>query len=700
MRFFICLSAIFLLATLSGCHDESSVSNIDPKTGSSDSAEPVRRHGNPYRAELTRLALQGLDYSSGRVQVDESSREEVLTGIASSSTQLFEQGKNALQSNRVIESVGLLTKAVILDSRNPIYLEALGSALRVKGKTTFAEAAFRTAIDINPESANAHEQLGLLLSGSVDRFDQAIASYETAAELDPENGHVYSRIAILNYYQNRIEQSKEYVRLAQTNGYVVPEQFINLLDGKANPAARSNGGGIPNVGAQTRVDLGNAAPGNETTAIASEFSEDNIVTGWNDYRSGIRSGFALSTDGGDTWQDFLVRPPGPNQNATEGDPMTAADNRTGTLWVGAISFGGGGGVYVARKRAADANFEPAVMAEVSSGADKCWMAAGPNPSNAEETRLYVGYNEGLLVSTNEGDSFIGPTPFSEFGLGWLPRVGPNGELYISYWDVFDGIKLVRSFDGGATLEPPVRVATRMDVWGIDGTRFPGSFRVAPLATMAVDPNDGTIYVSYFDTTNIVSGNSNVDVYLTKSTDQGSTWTTPIVVNTDAAVPGDQFFSWLEVDTTGRVHLLFYDTRSVSQNDGQFGATIEAYYAFSDDQGDSWTELVLTPEPFNSADDGFGDGFIGDYLGMAVTGSTAIPCYLSTQDGVSNIYIHKITNDFLLGDLNGDGFVNLLDVDPFIDLILNLEFDKAADFNGDGTVDLLDVAGFVSLQQGS
>ena len=82
--------------------------------------------------------------------------------------------------------------------------------------------------------------------------------------------------------------------------------------------------------------------------------------------------------------------------------------------------------------------------------------------------------------------------------------------------------------------------------------------------------------------------------------------------------------------------------------------------------------------------------------MAVTGSTVWPCYLSTQDGTSNVFVHEITNDFLLGDINGDGAVNLLDVAPFIDLIANGEFDKAGDINGDGAVDLLDVAGFIDL----
>ena len=53
-------------------------------------------------------------------------------------------------------------------------------------------------------------------------------------------------------------------------------------------------------------------------------------------------------------------------------------------------------------------------------------------------------------------------------------------------------------------------------------------------------------------------------------------------------------------------------------------------------------------------------------------------------------------DILLGDVNRDGAVDLLDVSPFVDAILSGEFIPEADINGDGTVDLLDVGPFVQL----
>ena len=54
---------------------------------------------------------------------------------------------------------------------------------------------------------------------------------------------------------------------------------------------------------------------------------------------------------------------------------------------------------------------------------------------------------------------------------------------------------------------------------------------------------------------------------------------------------------------------------------------------------------------------------------------------------------------LLGDVNLDGSVDLLDVAPFVSLISTSTFQPEADINQDGSVDLLDVGPFVTLLVG-
>ena len=140
---------------------------------------------------------------------------------------------------------------------------------------------------------------------------------------------------------------------------------------------------MPVIGPQVRIDPGGGTEAaNETTASVSEANPLEIIAGWNDWRLSqgteiINSGFSLSLDGGQTWSDFLIRPPAQYQSTVEGDPMTAFDPRTGTIWAGAISWDYPSNcLYVARKDPGDTEFQPAVAARLG-GLDKCWMAAGP-----------------------------------------------------------------------------------------------------------------------------------------------------------------------------------------------------------------------------------------------------------------------------------------------------------------------------------
>lgn len=81
-------------------------------------------------------------------------------------------------------------------------------------------------------------------------------------------------------------------------------------------------------------------------------------------------------------------------------------------------------------------------------------------------------------------------------------------------------------------------------------------------------------------------------------------------------------------------------------------------------------------------------------------AVAVTANDTTIGNTSNpVSIDFEVENFDLGDVNRDGFVNLLDVAPFVDLLGSGDYQFEADINGDGVVNLLDVGGFVDLLGG-
>jgi tetratricopeptide (TPR) repeat protein len=634
----------FFAAALCGCARA-------PSAAHDGAASPPMQDMETFEQQEQREAMSGIRYESGRALIDEAEARAIAPREDPTRAEAeFQRGLVLVQQNQNTDAIGAHTKAVLLDRRNPRMYEGLGLAFLSKRMCPEAAAAFRSGLDLDPESVALRFDLGDTLI-RLNQREAGIAELRQVIQRDPGHTRAHERLAIQLYYTADFAGAWREVHATEALGASVPPQFRVLLAARlagraalSLPIAQATSGQV-SVGAQVRVDAGaGTARSNETSMSAAASNPLEIFGAWNDYREAgfIRVGVGLSLDGGASWSDFQLRPPGPNRAAVEGDPMTCYDDRSGALWVGGISFTSNGGIFVARKDAGAAAFQSPVMARVSGGADKGWMAAGADPFNPHATRVYIAYNEGVLRSTDMGNSWSGPVPLAS-GIGFLPRVGPGGVLYVVYWNFGFAHQIQRSFDGGASFGSPITVATRMDAWGLDGSRVPGDYRVAILQAFAVDPNDGTLYVVYFDTTSIAANGANVDLYFTKSTDQGLHWTTPVVINQDANPPGDQFFPWLEVDRSSRLHLVFYDTRNVVQNDSDPFGIIDAYYSYSDDHGASWTEIRLTNPGWSSAFDGYGGTFIGDYLGLSTAGHRTTPLYMSTQNGDADIFTHVVSD---------------------------------------------------------
>ncbi|MEW6252738.1 MAG: hypothetical protein AB1716_19045 [Planctomycetota bacterium] len=710
-RFALSVSVLVLISVVWGCQSQAPTRDAGQAAvqarGDLASAAPL-----DYRKEELRLAMRGLQYDTGRVVVDEAFAATIAErGDVAAAEAEYARGAALLDENARIEAIGAFTRAVLIAPGEARFYTGLGWALLWKGKDAEAEAAFRTGLDLAPDSV----ELRFLLADTLNRRGDlagSITQFQALLVQDPQHAEAHGRLAVLLYYAGDLAAAGAHAQAAERLGQPVAPQLLPLLKGELLQVEVRDS--VDGVGPQVRIDVtGGTFASNETTIATTDMYPREAVAAWNDWRAStgseiIRMGVGVTLDGGATWTDFVVRPPPANQSSVEGDPMTCYDQRTGTLWVGAISFAGNGGVYVARKNSGSATFQPSVMARATSGADKCWMAAGPLPGNPNSTRVYIGYNQGMLRSDDLGNTWAGPVSMGS-GLGFLPRVGPNGEVYVAYWALGSQMYLKRSLDGGLSFTTHL-VANRLDTWSIsDTSRFPGQFRIPILGYLAVDPQNGTLYYVYFDTTNIVGGNRNVDLWFTKSTNQGTSWSTPRVINADASPPGDQFWPWLEVDNRGRIHLCFWDSRNTVQNDGVVHGMFDVYYMTSRDGGATWTEARLTPASFDSYNDGLNrsNQFLGDYNGLTVGTNRVYPCYVSTQNGDTDVFTNVITIG-LLGDLNCDDVVNFDDINPFVLALTdpaayaiaypNCPFENR-DINGDGLFNFDDINPFVALLGG-
>lgn len=552
----------------------------------------------------------------------------------------------------------------------------LGRILRLEGAYDASMSTLRRAHKEVEATDPQSSTLELDVTIEMARLLEAMGSYENAIDtwfdvltLDPNHTIARVRLAALHLLMGHTEDARQLSVALLSEGKELPPQLHFLVEpaedqiqvrertalrGGISPPLRIDSAGPPQA-AEVHITAG---AGGVLLAAWNDLRETHGVDAWS-------LGVGSSSDGGQTWSDGLLRAPGNTNEDFEGDPMGTYDPRTGNLWIGGITFFPNRNIFIARRPPGSDELLQPVIIESDLVFDKGLLAAGPRPGLPNTTQLYVTYNLGLQSSSDLGTSWSSLIPLGT-GVSHHPRVGPDGTLYIAFWDFEDKILLQRSVDGGATVEAPRTVATRLDVWDAqDGSRFPGRFRVAPIAYLAIDPNDGTLYCVYFDTTSANAGQRNIDIYFTRSNDQGLNWTLPRVVNGDSEPPADQFFPWLEVDTSGTLHLAFFDSRHTSQVDDQENGFFDIYYSTSRDGGETWDEVRISPNSFGSGDatwPGF-EQFMGDFLSLTTdpdpNTDIAWVSYAATYDGDLDIYVQRVeggpevfTDGFESGDLAG------------------------------------------------
>lgn len=228
-----------------------------------------------------------------------------------------------------------------------------------------------------------------------------------------------------------------------------------------------------------------------------------------------------------------------------------------------------------------------------------------NPLDSTDIFISKSTDGGLTWGDQKLISNIGGNATGGSGSvhGSYLATGVNGEVYVAWWSPA-GLMFDRSTDEGETwLDTDINVTGFPVQWitSIPGIQTGVSFPVID-CDRSSGPYRGTIYVNWTDKRN---GANDADIWLSKSTDGGNTWSAPQRVNNDG--PGKhQFFNYITVDQfTGKVFVIFYDRR-----DHQDMKT-DVYLAISDDGGETFSDYRISDTPFIP----YATMFFGHYIAV-------------------------------------------------------------------------------------
>jgi hypothetical protein len=249
----------------------------------------------------------------------------------------------------------------------------------------------------------------------------------------------------------------------------------------------------------------------------------------------------------------------------------------------------------------------------------------------------------LIRSSNGGQTWSSPVNVSSnatgVGQGSDPAVGINGEVYVVWANAntYATQYFNKSTDGGLTFGTPVVIATATGgniPWSQGGpTTFP-----AISCDISGGPRNGNIYVTWGD-----GRYGDEDVFISRSTDHGNTWSTALRVNNDTQGNGKvQAWPWIAVNSAGLISILYYDTRNTPNNN-----TIEAWLARSSDGGLTFTNEVLSSQqsPTNQPNT---DVRFGDYIAVDFWGNRITSAWTDERAGAYDMEIYTAVYDITTG----------------------------------------------------
>jgi hypothetical protein len=351
------------------------------------------------------------------------------------------------------------------------------------------------------------------------------------------------------------------------------------------------------------------------------------------------------------WVKRAVSFPGASQI---GDPVLTYDSLGNLYYTQLYQIGTTYGIWVAKSTDKGLTFATAVSAYSSTIglADKQWITAdqtgGPFSNN-----VYLGWRQfgssgmRFVRSTNGGVSYTAPITLAG-DQGAYVTVGSNGSVQGGslYFGCTSGstIKVYRSTDGGASFGAGINAVSGIVGPGVicaGRNTMKSCIRTNYFPLMAADnsytASRGNVYIVYAANP---SGTDLADVYFTRSTNFGASWSVPLRVNDDLTLT-DQWMPAITVDKkSGKIFMTWYDSR----NDQTGNLLTEMWGTHSTNGGVTFepnfriSNAQMNPNSMAVGQPG-GEKYIGDYIGnSSVTSSTSLSSFMDARNNTMGSFV--------------------------------------------------------------
>ncbi len=407
------------------------------------------------------------------------------------------------------------------------------------------------------------------------------------------------------------------------------------------------------------------------------------------------NGYAVSANSGHSFTDKGLPAAGPVHTLMQGDPVLACADPNTFFYASLYEDFNAGTSAISLSRSTNGGdtFGPpkAAVAKSSSShlLDKPWMTV----NQATPHDIFITYTDfemsasvcglgsrtaiELVSSTDGGSTWSNPTVVVEVCGGSVVQgsqvvVDPaSGNVFVA-WELFASdfytreLDIAKSADSGETFSSPVTVSKADAVgdgafsFGIQG--FIRDFEY-PSLTVGKGKNAGALYITWNDgdnrikddwlglimiTSGVGDGNYGFsDVFFSSSADDGSTWSSPVIVNAPSSIPIDHYQPVVASDKTGKVAVCWYDRRRDKNN-----FLIDRECGKSSNGGATWSNTRITKSNYASVVSqdilaplpGFGSlGNDYDQLTSEATNSSSgfVGGFVNNQAGNQNVQVNKL-----------------------------------------------------------